>query len=128
MVSKFPDPVEAAARHLERLESKTMIRAGSKIQRGPVSILKQARRQFQFHLLGSLTAVGLLASGCRPSRPPAAPPPPSPVTARQPTQREVTEWDEYPGRLDAVEMVELRARVTGYLQSVHFKDGAEVRK
>ena len=38
------------------------------------------------------------------------------------------EWDEYPGRLDAVDMVEVRARVSGYLESVHFKDGAEVKK
>ena len=103
-----------------------MSRACFEIQKDRV--LKQALRQFQFHLLGSLTALGLLASGCRPSRPPAASPPPPPVTARQPTQREVTEWDEYPSRLDAVEMVEVRARVAGYLQSVHFKDGAEVRK
>jgi multidrug efflux system membrane fusion protein len=43
-------------------------------------------------------------------------------------QREITEWDEYPGRLDAVEMVEVRARVSGYLQSINFKDGAEVKK
>src|SRR5439155_16411491 len=79
------------------------------------------------HLFSSLAAAGLLTSGCRPARPPPSPPPP-PVTARQPTQREVTEWDEYPGRLDAVDMVEVRARVSGYLQSVHFKDGAEVGK
>ena len=43
-------------------------------------------------------------------------------------QREVIEWDEYPGHLEAVEMVEVRARVNGYLQSIHFKDGAEVKK
>ena len=112
--------------YLGRLESKTMIRACFKVQRSPV--LKQALRPWQFHLFSSLAAAGLWTSGCRPSRPPAASPPPPPVTARQATQREVTEWDEYPGRLDAVEMVEVRARVTGYLQSVHFKDGAEVRK
>ena len=46
----------------------------------------------------------------------------------QPVQREITEWDEYPGRLDSVEMVEVRARVSGYLQSIHFKDGGEVQK
>jgi RND family efflux transporter MFP subunit len=43
-------------------------------------------------------------------------------------QREVVDWDEYPGRLDAVESVEIRARVNGYLQSAPFKDGAEVNK
>ena len=50
------------------------------------------------------------------------------VTANQPIKREVTDWDEYPGRLESVEMVEVRARVTGYLQEIHFKDGQEVRK
>jgi multidrug efflux system membrane fusion protein len=50
------------------------------------------------------------------------------VTASQPVQKEVMEWDEYPGRLEATEMVEIRARVNGYLQSIHFKDGAEVKK
>jgi multidrug efflux system membrane fusion protein len=42
--------------------------------------------------------------------------------------RDVVEWDEYQGRMDAVDMVEVRARVTGYLQSVNFKDGAEVKQ
>src|SRR5207248_8275691 len=54
--------------------------------------------------------------------------PPAAVTVNQPTEREVVEWDEYPGRLEAVDMVEVRARVNGYLQSVHFKEGAEVKK
>jgi RND family efflux transporter MFP subunit len=43
-------------------------------------------------------------------------------------QKEIVEWDEFPGRLEPVAMVEVRARVTGYLQSVNFKDGAEVNK
>jgi RND family efflux transporter MFP subunit len=46
----------------------------------------------------------------------------------QPVRREVTEWDEYIGRLEAVESVEVRARVNGYLQSVNFTDGAIVKK
>lgn len=69
----------------------------------------------------------LSATGCRRPQPPPAPPPPA-VTANQPATREVMEWDEYPGRLEAVEMVELRARVSGYLQAVSFKEGAEVKK
>ena len=69
----------------------------------------------------------LFLSGCRkPAPPPQRPPPP--VTANQPTQREIIEWDEYPGRLEAVEMVEVRARVSGYLKAVQFKDGSEVKK
>ena len=69
----------------------------------------------------------LLASGCRQANRPPAPPPPA-VTAEQPVQREVVEWDEYPGRLEAVDMVEVRAMVSGYLESVHFKDGTLVKK
>jgi multidrug efflux system membrane fusion protein len=70
----------------------------------------------------------MLAAGCaKPADPQAAAPAP-PVTANQPVQRDVIEWDEYQGRLDAVASVEIRARVSGYLQSIHFKDGAEVNK
>jgi membrane fusion protein, multidrug efflux system len=74
-----------------------------------------------------LAAAMMLGSGCRQAKAPPTPPTPS-VTAKQPVPREVMEWDEYPGRLEAVEMVEIRARVSGYLQSVHFKDGALVNK
>ncbi len=84
---------------------------------------------FNFSTLISLAALGLLLAACqKPVSPASGPPPPPAVTANQPAQREVVEWDEYPGRLEAVEMVEARARVSGYLQSVHFKDGAEVNK
>ena len=43
-------------------------------------------------------------------------------------QKEVTEWDEYTGRLAAVDEVEVRAQVSGYLESIHFKDGEVVKK
>jgi RND family efflux transporter MFP subunit len=59
----------------------------------------------------------------------AAPPPlPPKVTVNQPIIRDVVESDEYTGRLEAVESVEIRARVNGYLQSVHFTDGAIAKK
>jgi membrane fusion protein, multidrug efflux system len=76
----------------------------------------------------SIMALVLVAGGCHKSAPPPQTPPPVPVTVSQPVARDVTEWDEYQGRMDAVEMVEVRARVTGYLQSINFKDGAEVHK
>src|SRR5258705_207027 len=85
-----------------------------------------SRFQFSIPLSAALVAMCLVLSSCKKSAPPPRPPPP--VTASQPLQREVVEWDEYPGRLEAVDMVEVRARVNGYLQSVHFKDGAEVKK
>jgi len=43
-------------------------------------------------------------------------------------EMEVMDWDEYTGRLEAVEMVDVRARVSGYLEHVNFKDGDKVKK
>jgi RND family efflux transporter MFP subunit len=65
-------------------------------------------------------------NACRRAEPVAAPPPK--VTVSQPIVREVIEWDEYTGRLESTESVEVRARVNGYLQSVHFRDGQVVKK
>ena len=50
------------------------------------------------------------------------------LTVSQPIAREVIEWDEYTGRFDAVETVEVRARVSGYLTEVQFKDGQDVKQ
>jgi RND family efflux transporter MFP subunit len=74
----------------------------------------------------ALLAVTLVLGACG-QRPAPGPPPPK-VTVVQPVAREIVEWDEYTARLDAVESVEVRARVSGYLQSIHFQDGALVRK
>src|SRR5881628_1847444 len=79
-----------------------------------------------FNCLLVATASVCLSACKKSSAPPARPP--ASVTANQPARREVVEWDEYPGRLEAVDMVEVRARVNGYLESVHFKEGAEVKK
>ncbi len=57
-----------------------------------------------------------------------APDAPPTVTVAKPLQREVTDWDEFTGRFVAVERVDLRARVSGYLDSVHFRDGQLVRR
>ncbi|MBX9819257.1 MAG: efflux RND transporter periplasmic adaptor subunit [Afipia birgiae] len=65
-------------------------------------------------------------SGCeKPAQPPAASAPP--VTVANPTKRTVTDWDEFTGRFDAIEQVQVRARVTGFVMSVDFKDGAIVK-
>ncbi|WP_083590880.1 efflux RND transporter periplasmic adaptor subunit [Aurantimonas sp. 22II-16-19i] len=56
----------------------------------------------------------------------SAPPPPT-VTVAKPVVREIVEDDEFIGRFEAVDEVELRARVGGYLQTTHFKDGALVK-
>jgi membrane fusion protein, multidrug efflux system len=53
--------------------------------------------------------------------------PPPKVTVSAPQLMTVTNWDEYPGHVDAVEMVEIRPRVSGYIDSIHFQEGAEVK-
>src|SRR5436305_9934165 len=65
----------------------------------------------------------LLLAGCgdKPTQPVAAAPPP--VTIAQPVKRTVTDWDEFTGRFEAVEEVQVRARVGGFVTSVEFRDG-----
>ena len=66
-----------------------------------------------------------LLTACSPPKPVS--PPPSKVTVSHPQLATVTNWDEYPGHQEAVEMVEIRPRVSGYIDSIHFEDGAEVK-
>lgn len=87
------------------------------------------RRVTRWHLwTGTAIVVTVcLASvmGCGKPAPPAPPPPK--VTVAHPIRQTVVEWDEYTGRLQAIEAVEVRARVSGYLQSIHFQDGSQVK-
>jgi multidrug efflux pump subunit AcrA (membrane-fusion protein) len=76
----------------------------------------------------SLIGFVFLLTACGQQRADTPPPAPPKVTVSQPVVREVVEWDEYSGRLKTVESVEVRARVNGYLQSIHFTDGAIVKK
>jgi RND family efflux transporter MFP subunit len=75
-----------------------------------------------------LATLGL--SACEPAQPRAAagPPPPPQVTVAKPTKRLLAEHDEYVGRFVPVDAVEVRARVSGYLDAVHFQDGQIVQK
>src|SRR3989449_11475088 len=70
---------------------------------------------------------GLLVAGCGKHASKTASLPPV-VSVVQPVAREVVEWDEYIGRLESPETVEIKARVSGYLDKVHFKEGKEVKK
>jgi RND family efflux transporter MFP subunit len=72
----------------------------------------------------ALLAVALSGCGDKPPQQAAAAPPP--VTVAQPAKRTVTDWDEFTGRFDAVEEVQVRARVGGFVTSVEFRDGAFV--
>jgi RND family efflux transporter MFP subunit len=50
------------------------------------------------------------------------------VTVAKPLSKTVVEWDEYTARIQAVESVEVRARVSGYLESIHFREGSVVEE
>jgi RND family efflux transporter MFP subunit len=66
-------------------------------------------------------------SGCSDKPPQQAAAAAPPVTVAQPTKRTVTDWDEFTGRFEAVEEVQVRARVGGFVTSVEFRDGAFVK-
>lgn len=55
-------------------------------------------------------------------------PGPPPVTVAKPIVKDLIEWDEFTGRFEATAAVDLRARVNGFLESVHFADGALVKQ
>jgi RND family efflux transporter MFP subunit len=69
----------------------------------------------------------LAACGQSQSQPQAAAPPPPQVTTAKPTSKMIADQDEYVGRFVAVESVEVRARVPGYLEAIHFQDGQLVK-
>ncbi len=81
---------------------------------------------FSLFRIAAIAALFLLAA-CGQSQPPAAPPPPS-VTVAPPTKRAVIDYDEYVGRFVAINSVEVRARVSGYLEKVQFTDGQMVKE
>jgi RND family efflux transporter MFP subunit len=91
--------------------------------------MRQGRTLFTVAI--TLAALGLaLAAWRRAETPPSASsaPPPPPVTVAVVPARDVTDWDEFSGRLEAVNAVEIRPRVSGYITRVAFAEGKEVRK
>jgi len=84
---------------------------------------RHARRR-PFPLLLSLVLAGLSATPALAQGGPQGPPP---VVVAKPVVKDVIEYDEFTGRFEASESVEIRSRVTGYLESVDFKDGAIVK-
>ncbi|MEM1090807.1 MAG: efflux RND transporter periplasmic adaptor subunit [Pseudomonadota bacterium] len=86
------------------------------------------RLAFCFTALATVIAAATL-TGCntQPQGGGEAPPPPQ-VTVATPEERAITDWDEFTARIAAVEAVEVRARVSGYLESVDFTDGDTVEQ
>jgi RND family efflux transporter MFP subunit len=85
------------------------------------SLMRDARRAVLLCVLATFV------TSCGEGQKPAAPPPPA-VTVAQPVKRTLSDFDEYVGRFTAVNSVEVRARVSGYLEGLHFKDGQIVKQ
>ena len=78
--------------------------------------------------IGGLLAA--LVAGCNQpagNPEPAAPPPPV-VSVAEVVVKEVAQWDEFTGHIEAVDTVEIRPRVAGYIERLGFKEGKEVKK
>ncbi len=75
----------------------------------------------------ALSSLGGL-QGCGPSQAQGGPPPAPPVSVAPAVARDVAQSDEFTGRLEATETVDVRARVGGTLEKVHFTEGQQVRK
>ncbi len=69
-----------------------------------------------------------VATGCSDSAAEGAAAPPPTVSVAPVLQKEVSQWDAFSGRIEAVETVQLRPRVSGYIDKVNFVEGQEVRK
>jgi RND family efflux transporter MFP subunit len=83
--------------------------------------------RFVWALALMLPAVSAFGCGNGPAAAPSAPPPPE-VLVSAPVIRTVTDYEDFPGRTEAVNSIDIRARVTGYLEKVNFTEGAEVEK
>ena len=86
--------------------------------------------QFLFLKASLIGLAALVLASCgekQQAQTPGAPPPPS-VSVANPIEKKVVEWDEYTGRFDSVDTVEVRARISGVLNEVKFTDGAVVKK
>jgi len=92
---------------------------------GPVSSLSL---MFGARRIAALLTVATLVASCGEQKQQAGGPPPPGVTVAKPVKRTVVDYDEYVGRFAAINSVEIRARVSGYLDKVHFKDGQLVKQ
>lgn len=76
--------------------------------------------------LVTMVAVATLADPVR-AQAPAGGPPAMPVVTAAPIAKRIKQWDEYSGRFEAVSRVDVRPRVSGFIEQVHFKDGSLVK-
>jgi RND family efflux transporter MFP subunit len=76
----------------------------------------------------ALSALAFVVAACGDQKQANQAPPPPQVTVALPVKRTVFDYDEYVGRFVAVNSVEIRARVSGYLDKIHFTDGQTVKQ
>ncbi len=87
-----------------------------------------ARLAAAFAVTAVFLALFLALAGCGQGDKQASAPPPPNVTVTKPVARTVVDQDEYVGRFVAVDAVDVRSRVSGYLSEIHFTDGQMVKK
>ncbi|MBW3670854.1 MAG: efflux RND transporter periplasmic adaptor subunit [Acidobacteria bacterium] len=91
--------------------------------------MEKTRVRLLFPLLFILLSSSF-STACSPASadPAQAAPPPQQITTAEVISREVTEWDEFTGRLEAVNAVAIRPRVSGFVSAVRFEQGSLVNK
>ena len=73
-----------------------------------------------------LAAISIVAGCTAGGAEQAEPPPPPAVTAARVVLQDLKDWADFTGRLEAASLVEVRPRVGGYVESVHFEEGGRV--
>ncbi|RJF92948.1 efflux RND transporter periplasmic adaptor subunit [Sphingomonas cavernae] len=117
MYQFFPKPVDQAERNIDpQPETGPLARRLSRRAKGGIAAVS----------LGVLALVGIKGFGGQEAK--ADAPPIPTVTVSAPLQRSIVEWDDYVGRFEASQSVEIRPRVSGQLQAIHFRDGDIVQK
>ncbi|GAA5484226.1 efflux RND transporter periplasmic adaptor subunit [Haloferula sargassicola] len=79
-------------------------------------------------VVSSLLLALFVASCSKKDDPQKSAPPPPTVEFVHPVRKDIISWDEYNGRLEAIDSVEVRARVSGMLEQIHFTDGQKVEE
>jgi len=82
----------------------------------------------KFQAVGWISTLAMALAGCGKPAPRSNPANAPAVSVAHPIARTVNEWDEFTGRLASPETVEIRARVSGYIEKVHFKEGGELKQ
>jgi RND family efflux transporter MFP subunit len=90
------------------------------------TITRTAARFGTYFLPAGLIVIAMLLAGCEPQAAPSAPAPQ--VSVARVVERKVNDWDEFTGRIQAIDSVEIRPRVSGYIERVAFTEGGQVKK